>query len=101
MTEDEIRRVVQQTVAQTLAAERVMRPDEDDEVILKTISTILTSFGMDDEDRKEIRLDFAHLRKWRKSMERVENVGWTAAVGFIATGLLAALWLGIKASVGK
>lgn len=97
MNDAEIRRIV----TQVLAAERAARIEEEDAMILKTVSAILTSFGMDDDDRKEIRADFAHLRRWRKSVERVESVGWTAAITFIATGLLAALWLGIKASIGK
>jgi hypothetical protein len=35
----------------------------------------LTKFGIhDDDDPKEIRADFLHLRRWRKSVEQVENL---------------------------
>lgn len=97
MTDDEIRRIVRSV----LDEERNRRIEENDVIVLKTVSAILTSFGMNEDDRKEIREDFAHLRRWRKSVQCVESVGWTAAITFIATGLLAALWLGIKTSIGK
>jgi len=97
VTEGEIRNVVKQV----LIEERQSNASNHDEIVLKTISAILTSFGMDDEDRKEIRADFIHLRRWRKSVERVETVGWTAAITCIVTGILGALWLGFKALLGK
>jgi hypothetical protein len=97
MTEGEIRNIVKQVLTQ----ERLHHAENQDAVVLKTISAILTSFGIEEEDRKEIRADFIHLRKWRKSVERVETVGWTTAITVIVTGVLGALWLGFKGMVGK
>jgi hypothetical protein len=37
--------------------------------VLRAIATILTSFGVEEEDRKELRADFQHLRRWRKSFQ--------------------------------
>lgn len=97
MQEHEIKRVV----AEVLAEQSALHNNEVDTVALKTISIILTSFGIEDEDRKELRADFQHLRKWRKSVEQVERVGWGAVITVIVTGTLGALWVGIKTALGK
>jgi hypothetical protein len=59
MQEHEIKRVV----AEVLAEQHSLHSNEVDTVALKTISIILTSFGIEEEDRKELRADFQHLRK--------------------------------------
>lgn len=97
MTPEEIRSVVREVISE----ERRLYADQTDVVILKTVAAILTTFGLEDEDKREIRDDFAHLRKWRKSVEAVERIGWTTAITVIVTGLLGALLLGVKALLGK
>lgn len=97
MTRDDIAEVVR-TV---LEEERKEYAASQDEVVLKTVSAILTSFGLDDKDKKEIQADFVHLRKWRKSVDSVERVGVTTVVTVILGGLLGAVWLGIKTMLGK
>lgn len=92
---------IQAIVRATLDAEHERNTQRVDDLVIKAISTILTSFGIEDDDRKEVRLDFQHLRRWRKSVELVESVGWGAAITVIVSGLLGALWLGIKALIGK
>jgi hypothetical protein len=42
-----------------------IRHDDIDAVVSKPSATTLTSFGIDEEDRKELRADFQHLRRWR------------------------------------
>lgn len=97
MTDYEIRTIIRAV----LEEERERTIVHADDLVLKTISTILTSFGIDEEDRKEVRADFQHLRRWRKSVERVETVGWGAAITVIVSGVLGMLWLGIKTALGK
>lgn len=92
---------IREIVLQVMAEERRQLAEGQDEIVLKTISTILTSFGIDDEERSDIRADLIHLRKWRKSVESVESFGMRAVVTVIVTGLIAALWLGFKAMVNK
>ena len=65
---DEIRRV-----AETLHEQQRLRHGDLDTVVLKTITTILTTFGIEEEDRREQRADFQHLRRWRKSVEQVQS----------------------------
>ena len=90
MTKDEIKEAV---------AEALER--KHDEVVLRTIATILTSFGIEEEDRIELKADFAHLRRWRKSVEQAQTYTLKAVVTIIATGLVGALILGIKTMMGK
>jgi hypothetical protein len=97
MTPDEIKGVVQEV----LAEQKLLHPSDIDEVVLKTIATILTSFGIEEEDRKEIRADFVHLRKWRKSVEQAQSYTFKAVITVIATGFIGALWMGIKTALGK
>ena len=69
-----------------------------DHVMLKTVSGILTAFGMNEDERHEIRADFAYLRRWRKTSETVSRGGWVAISTVIVSGMASAVWLGIKAA---
>ena len=72
-----------------------------DAVVLKAVSTTLTSFGIDEEDRTEVRADFQHLRRWRRSVEQAQSYTFKAVITVIVTGFVGAVWLGIKATPGK
>jgi hypothetical protein len=96
MTADEIKDVIREV----LAEQRTHEPDID-AVALKTNATLLTSFGIEEEDRVELRADFQHLRRWRKSVEQAQSYTFKAVITVIATGVLGALWLGFKTMLGK
>lgn len=83
-------------IAEVLAEQRRLSGTETEEAIQRTISTMLTSFGIEEEDRAELRADFIHLRKWRKSVEQAQSLTIRAMVTIIVTGAAGALWLGIK-----
>lgn len=88
-------------VAEVLAEQKRLHNNEVDEVVLRTIATILTSFGIEEEDRVEIRADFVHLRKWRKSVEAAQGLTFKVIVTALVTGFIGAVWLGFKAILGK
>ena len=92
---------VKAIVAEVLAEQQRLHRDEIDAVVLRTIATILTSFGIEEEDRREMRADFQHLRRWRKSVEQAQSYTFKAVITVIATGFVGAVWLGIKATLGK
>jgi len=96
MTAEEIKEVIRDV----LAEQRQNEPDIDT-VAYKTIATLLTSFGIDDEDRIELKADFAHLRRWRKSVEQAQSYTAKAVITVIVGGFLGALWMGFKTMVGK
>jgi hypothetical protein len=97
MTESDIKRVVQAV----LEAEREKHATNLDDVVLKAVATILTSFGIDDDDRKELKADFVHLRKWRLSVEQAQSYTFKAVITVIATGFVGAVWMGVKSLLGK
>jgi hypothetical protein len=88
-------------IKQVLAEQKVISATDIDPTSLKTIATILTSFGIEDDDRFELKADFSHLRRWRKSVEQAQSYTFKAIITAITMGFLGALWLGIKATVGK
>ncbi|WP_376712067.1 hypothetical protein [Bradyrhizobium hereditatis] len=87
-------------VIETLAEQQRLRHEDIDAVVLKAIEMTLVSFGID-EDRKEVRADFQHLRRWRRSVEQAQSYTFKAVITVIATGFVGAVWLGIKATLGK
>src|ERR1700744_1256382 len=44
-----------------------------------------------------LRVDFQHLRRWRKSVEQAQGFTFKAVISVIVAGVLGAVWLGIKA----
>lgn len=97
MTQDEIRQIV----SAVLEEESNRRGAAMDEIVIKAVATILTGFGIEEEDRVELRADFIHLRKWRKSVEQAQSLTFKVVVTAIISGLVGALWLGFKSMVGK
>lgn len=73
----------------------------DIDVVHRILTTSLASFGIEEEDRKELRADFQHLRRWRKSVEQAQSYTFKAVITIIVTGLVGAVWLGIKVMLGK
>jgi len=94
---DEIRTIV----AETLAEQQRLLGGDLDSVVLKAIANILTSFGIEEEDRRELRADFQHLRRWRRSVEQAQSYTFKAVITIIVTGVVGAIWLGVKAVLGK
>jgi hypothetical protein len=97
MQEADIRTIV----IETLAEQQRLHREEIDAIVLKTVATILTSFGIEESDRRELRADFQHLRRWRRSVEQAQSYTFKAVITIIATGLLGAIWLGVKATLAK
>jgi len=49
----------------------------------------------------EIRADLQHLRRWRRSVEQAQSYTFKAVITVIVTGFVGAVWLGVKATLGK
>ena len=85
---------IRAVVVETLAERQRQHREDVDAIVLKAIETTLASFGIEEDDRKELRADFEHLRRWRKSVEQ-------AVITVILTGVVGAVWLGVKVMLGK
>jgi hypothetical protein len=97
MSDDDIRSVVMETFAEQ---QRIHHSDIE-AVVVRAIASILTSFGIEEEDRRELRADFQHLRRWRKSVEQAQSYTFKAVITIIVAGFLGAVWLGVKVMLGK
>src|ERR1700683_4223499 len=97
ISEDTIRAVV----AERLCEQQRIHHDDIDAVVDGAIATVLASFGIEEEDRRELRADFQHLRRWRKSVEQAQSYTFKAVITVIVTGLVGAVWLGVKIMLGK
>jgi hypothetical protein len=95
--EDDVKAIV----AETLAEQQRFHRDDVDAIVLRAVATTLTSFGIEEEDRRELRADLQHLRRWRKSVEQAQSYTFKAVVTVIATGLVGAVWLGVKVVLGR
>jgi len=89
---DEISAVVREAIKVQLHAEL-------DTIVLKTVSSILTTFGMNDDDRADMRDDFAYLRRWRKTSENISRGGWIAIMTVLVSGFASAIWLAAKTAI--
>jgi hypothetical protein len=49
----------------------------------------------------ELRADFQHLRRWRKSVEQAQSYTFKAMITVLITGFVGAVWLGVKVMLGK
>jgi len=97
MQQPEVKAIVIEALAE---GQRIQR-DDIDAIVIKTITVTLASFGIDEQDRRELRADFQHLRRWRKSVEQAQSYSFKAAITVLVSGLLGAVWLGIRAALGK
>lgn len=88
-------------VAETLAEQQRLQFSSIDTAVQRAVAAILTSFGMEEGDRKELRADLQHLRRWRKSVEQAQSYTFKAVITVIVTGLVGAIWLGFKVMLGK
>jgi hypothetical protein len=78
-----------------------LAPDEIEQIVSRAVVATLFRFGIEQDDHKELRADFEHLRRWRKSVEQAQSYTFKAVITVIATGFVGAVWLGIRATLGK
>lgn len=72
-----------------------------DDVATRTVATVLTSFGLNADDKRELRADLIHLRRWRKSVEQAQGMTVKAVIVVIVSGFAGALWLGLKTLLAR
>jgi len=62
---------------------------------------VLLQLGITPTDLLEVHRDLMQLREWRKSMDEIKSRGFSALMLIVISGMLAALWIGIKQMVVK
>ena len=91
---------IREVIAETMAEQQRLHHEDIDAVVLKAVA-ILTSFGVEDDDRRELRADLQHLRRWRKSVEQAQSYTFKAVITIVVTGFVGVVGLGIKALLSK
>ncbi|QAU50086.1 hypothetical protein [Bradyrhizobium guangzhouense] len=97
MLDDDIMAIM----AKTLAEQQKLQQDRIIAIVLKAVASELASFGIEDDDRRKMRADFQHLRRWRKSVEQAQSFILKAVITVLATGLMGTVWLGVKVVLSK
>ena len=92
---------VRAIVAEALAEQQRLQREDIDGIVFKAVATTLMSFGIEEGDRRELRADLQHLRRWRKSVEQAQGFTFKAMISVIVTGFVGAIWLGIKIMLAK
>jgi hypothetical protein len=92
---------VRAIVTEALVEQQVLGHEDIDAAVLKAVANIFTSFGIEEDDRKELRADLQHLRRWRRGIEQAQNSAFKAIITVTVTGLVCAVWFGVKATLGK
>lgn len=91
MTNEIDRDVVKDALREVLAEQTPRRA-----IIRQTVHETLAELGVDHESPMDMQKDFAHLRDARVTMEQVRSKGILTIMGFLITGMIAAIWLGVK-----
>lgn len=69
-------------------------------IVAETVAETLVKLGIDSTDPIELQRDMQHLRAWRESVETVKKQGIITAVGIIIAGVIGMIWVSIKGNAG-
>ena len=77
-----------------------MTENEVKEIVSKTVDETLAKMGLNSEEIYEAQKDFMYLREQRKLHEKISLRGRFIIIGFIISGAIALLVLGVKTAIG-
>ena len=77
-----------------------MTENEVKEIVSKTVDETLAKMGLNSEEIYEAQKDFIYLREQRKLHEKISLRVRFIIIGFIISGAIALLVLGVKTAIG-
>ena len=77
-----------------------MTENEVKEIVSKTVDDTLAKMGLNSEEIYEAQKDFMYLREQRKLHEKISLRVRFIIIGFIISGAIALLVLGVKTAIG-
>ena len=77
-----------------------MTENEVKEIVSKTVDETLAKMGLNSEEIYEAQKDFMYLREQRKLHEKISLRVRFFIIGFIISGAIALLVLGVKTAIG-
>lgn len=69
-------------------------------IVSDTVAETLLKMGLDTKDPMSLQKDMAHLRSWRESMETVKRQSIITAIGIIVAGVLGLIWMAVSGRPG-
>ena len=69
------------------------------EVVRTAVHETLVTLGLDVSDPIELQKDMAFVRDLRRGSDAVKTKGILVVVGLFVTGIVGAIWLGLKAAL--
>lgn len=73
-----------------------MNEAEVKKIVAETVKQTLLTMGVDTDDPIELQRDLQHLRDWRLSVAAIKRQGLLTAVGVIMVGVLGLIWMAIS-----
>ena len=77
-----------------------MTENEVKEIVSKTVDETLAKMGLNSEEIYEAQKDFMYLREQRKLHEKISLRVRFIIIGFIISGAIGLLVLGVKSAIG-
>lgn len=77
-----------------------MQEDDIKRIVSETVKETMLLLGVKIDDPVEMQKDFAHLRKWRGAVETAQSTSMLTVIGILVTGTLGALWIGFQSMIG-
>lgn len=68
-------------------------------VVKSAVVEVMADIGLHADERKEIRKDMAHLRKWRVAVDRAETSVRNSLAVTLVTGFVGLVVLGFKETI--
>ena len=69
-------------------------------IVAETVKETLTSLGVDMSEPLEVQRDMAHLRRWRGAVEKIPGHAVLTAIGILTAGVLALAWMAVTGKGG-
>ncbi len=76
----------------------MLSSDQLREIVREEFDNALTKMGFDTTEPLESQKDLQFVREWRVSAEGVRKKALTTMAAIFVTGIIGALWLGIKST---
>lgn len=65
-------------------------------IVAETVKETLTRMGIEADEPFDVQKDMAFVRNWRTSSEAVKRQSILIAVGVVVTGLIGMVWMVLK-----
>lgn len=69
-------------------------------IVADTVDQTLTRLGIDADDPLEFQRDMQHLRAWRESVATVKRQSLMTAIGILTAGVLGLIWMAVRGPNG-